>query len=156
MPGGRVKLFCDEMLGRLGRWLRVAGYDTAIAEGGATDAEIVARCTAAGRTLITRDRHLEMRADGRVRVVRLADNSIEAQARVLRITLGIDWQHAPFSRCLVDNSPLDPAPAEMAAQVPPDSGAVGGPLQRCPECGRLYWPGGHVRRMRARLLVFNS
>src|SRR4030081_174258 len=27
-----VRLYCDEMLTRLGRWLRAAGYDTAIAE----------------------------------------------------------------------------------------------------------------------------
>ena len=43
-------------------------------------------------------------------------------------------------------------PASLAlAQVPSASRAVGGPVQLCPDCGRLYWPGGHVRRMLARL-----
>jgi uncharacterized protein with PIN domain len=144
------------MLRGLGRWLRAAGYDTAVAEGGGTDAEIIARCAAESRTLITRDRHLEARGQGRVPVVRLAEDSIEAQGRALRSALNIDWEYAPFTRCLVDNAPLDPASPEMAAQVPPDSRAAGGPLRLCPECRRLYWPGGHVRRMQARLLLFNN
>jgi uncharacterized protein with PIN domain len=155
MPGLGVRLFCDEMLGRLGRWLRAAGYDTAIAEAGAADAEILARCAAEGRILLTRDRHLEQHAQPWSRVVLVAGSTIEAQARELRAVLAIDWQHAPFTRCLIDNAPLDPAPPELAAAVPSGSRAAGGPLRICPCCGRLYWPGGHVRRMQAKLLSFN-
>ena len=145
-----MKLFSDEMLGRLGHWLRAAGYDTAIAEGGLADVDIVGRCIAEARVLITRDRQLQDHAQGPVSVIRLAEDRVENQARALRRALGIDWQYAPFTRCVVDNAPLDPAPPEMAAQVPLDSRAVGGPLRLCPECRRLYWPGGHVRRMAER------
>lgn len=161
-----MKLLCDEMLSGLGRWLRAAGYDTATAEGGLADAAIIARCVAEGRILITRDRHLEAGAQGRVPVVRLAEDGLDKQTRALRSVLNIDWEYAPFTRCLLDNAPLDPAPPEMAAQVPPDSRAAvglqptglsgGGSLRLCPECSRLYWPGGHVRRMQGRLLLFNS
>ena len=151
-----MRLFCDEMLARLGRWLRAAGYDTAIAEGGVADAVLIAHCLTEQRILLTRDRHLAAVADGRSQVLRLAENAIAAQARALRTALGIDWQHAPFTRCLVDNTPLGPAPPEMAERVPPSSRAAGGPLQVCPACGRLYWPGGHVRRMLARLELWNS
>jgi len=147
-----VRLLCDEMLARLGRWLRAAGYDTEIAAGGVPDRALVARCAAEGRVLLTRDRHLtEIAAARAVPVLRLSDSRIDAQARSLRQGLGIDWQHDPFTRCLVDNTPLDPAPPQAAAQVPPSSRAAGGPLRQCPACGRLYWPGGHVRRMLARL-----
>ncbi len=142
---------CDEMLVRLGRWLRAAGYDTAIAEGGVGDAALIARCAAEGRILVTRDRRLAARAEAAVLVVQLAETGVEAQARALGAALGIDWQHAPFTRCLLDNAALDAAPPEAMALVPPSSRAAGGPLRRCPECGRLYWPGGHVRRMQARL-----
>src|SRR5689334_350075 len=38
-----LRLMCDEMLLRLGRWLRAAGYDTAFAAGGADDAALIAR-----------------------------------------------------------------------------------------------------------------
>src|SRR5437763_5172813 len=101
-----VRLFCDEMLRRLGRWLRAAGYDTAIAEGGLADAALIARCAAEGRILVTRDRRLAAAADPRVRVVRLGATDVAAQARALKAGLGIDWQPAPFTRCLVDNAPL--------------------------------------------------
>ena len=148
-----MRLYCDEMLARLGRWLRAAGYDTAIAEDGLSDAALIARCAAEARILVTRDRHLAASTHGRVTVVRLAQTELTAQAQALRVALGVDWQFAPFTRCLVDNTPLDPAPPEMAAQVPPSSRAAGGPLRVCPECRRLYWPGGHVRRMLARLFL---
>ena len=84
------------------------------------------------------------------------DTTVAAQAQAVRAALNIDWQKAPFTRCLVDNAPLAPAPPEMAAQVPPASRAAGGLLHLCPECHRLYWPGGHVRRMLARLASFAS
>jgi uncharacterized protein len=152
----QVRLYCDEMLARLGRRLRAAGYDTAIAEGGLGDAEIIAGCAAEGRTLLTRDRHLATTAQGRVPVLRLTEAGLAAQARALRAALAIDWQRAPFTRCLVDNTPLVPAPPEMASQVPPTSRAAGGPLHLCPECRRLYWPGGHVRRMLVRLAEWSQ
>jgi hypothetical protein len=151
-----MRLFCDEMLARLGRWLRAAGYDTAIAENGMLDAALIARCVAEDRTLVTRDRHLAAVADGRVSIVCLTETGIAAQAHALRAALDIDWEYAPFTRCLVDNAPLAAAPPDMASQVPPSSRAAGGPLQVCPECGRLYWPGGHVRRMLARLAEWNA
>ena len=151
-----LRLYCDEMLARLGRWLRAAGYDTAIAEGGLPDTELIARCVAEARVLLTRDRHLAGIADGRVTIIRLDETDLAGQARALRSRLGIDWRRAPFTRCLVDNTPLAPAPPDRKIQVPPASRALNGPLQRCPECGRLYWPGGHVRRMMARLAEWNA
>ena len=151
-----VRLYCDEMLARLGRWLRAAGYDTAIAESGLADTGIIAQCAAEGRILVTRDRDLAAAAEDRIPVLRLADSSLAAQARALRAALAIDWQCAPFTRCLVDNTPLVAAPPDMASQVPPASRAAGGPLHLCPACRRLYWPGGHVRRMLARLAEWKS
>jgi hypothetical protein len=152
-----VRLLCDEMLARLGRWLRAAGYDTEIAAGGVSDRALIARCAAESRTLLTRDHHLaEIAAARSLPVLRLDETTLEAQARFLGRELGIDWQRAPFTRCLVDNAPLDPAPPEAAARVPPQSRAAGGPLRQCPACGRLYWPGGHVRRMLERLAAWSA
>jgi uncharacterized protein len=150
-----MRLFCDEMLLRLGRWLRAAGYDTAIAAGGIGDRELIGRCAAEGRILLTRDRRLAARAAGAVAVVPVAAGGVAAQAGALKAALEIDWERAPFTRCLLDNTPLEAAPAVALAQVPPASRPVAFPLLRCPECHRLYWPGGHVRRMRARLAAWN-
>jgi len=49
--------FADVMLGRLARWLRVLGHDTAY-QTDIEDPALVDRAEAEGRVLPTRDRHL--------------------------------------------------------------------------------------------------
>jgi uncharacterized protein len=145
------RLLCDEMLQRLGRWLRAAGYDTAIADGGKPDADLLKQASDEGRILLTRDRGLAMGAGSTVAVVELATDELDAAARALRDGIGIDWLRAPFTRCLVDNAALHPArPAEWD-RLPGRIRGLAGPLTTCPRCGRIYWPGGHQRRMRTRL-----
>jgi uncharacterized protein with PIN domain len=151
-----MRFLCDEMLKGLGRWLRAAGYDTAIAAGGLADRDLVRRCAAEGRILLTRDRSLAEIAGRQARVVWLGGGGVAADAQALKEALGLDWQHAPFTRCLVDNTPLEQAPPERLAEVPAASRAAGGPLMLCPRCRRLYWQGGHVRRMRARLAAWQG
>jgi uncharacterized protein len=148
------RFLCDEMLRRLGRWLRAAGYDTVIAEGGVADRALIARAAAEARVLLTRDRHLAALAQGRAQALYLKGGGLDADAGALRAALSLDWQKAPFTICLVDNTPLLPAPEAATGQVPERSRAAGGPLRICPLCGRLYWPGSHVRRMQARLAAW--
>jgi uncharacterized protein with PIN domain len=151
-----MRFLCDEMLKGLGRWLRAAGYDTAIAAGGVADSDLIRRCAAERRVLLTCDRHLAEIAGRHVQVVSIVGEGIAAGAQVLKNTLGLDWLYAPFTRCLVDNTTLVAAPPERMAEVPASSRAAGGPLMLCPLCRRLYWPGGHVRRMRARLAAWQG
>ena len=150
------RFLCDEMLKGLGRWLRAAGYDTVIAAGGLPDRVIAARCAEEDRVLLTKDRQLAATVSRIARVVLLPGNGIAEAARALRVALDIDWQYAPFIRCLVDNRPLEASPPCSATRVPEGSRAAGGPLRVCPECGRLYWPGGHVRRMQQRLAAWKQ
>ena len=149
--GGELRFLCDEMLRGLGRWLRAAGYDTLIADGGIPDRVVAERCAIEKRVLLTKDRHLAATVNGTVAVLLVPGDDTDAAAHALRSALGIDWQKAPFTRCLVDNRSLAPAPPELAMRVPERSRPAAGPLRVCPECGRLYWPGGHVRRMQQRL-----
>jgi hypothetical protein len=57
MPPDGSRFSADVMLGRLARWLRVLGHDTAY-ETDVDDPDLVARADAEGRVLLTRDRHL--------------------------------------------------------------------------------------------------
>ena len=154
--GGEPRFLCDEMLRGLGRWLRAAGYDTAIAAGGLPDRALATLCAREHRVLLTKDRRLAATVEGTAPVVLVPAAGIDEAARALRIALDIDWQHAPFTRCIVDNRPLEAAPPHLATLVPERSRAAGGPLRVCPECGRLYWPGGHVRRMQRRLAAWQQ
>jgi uncharacterized protein with PIN domain len=147
--GWPLRLLCDEMLKGVGRWLRAAGYDAAIAADRASDQALVAQARAEGRILLTRDRRLAALAGGACTLI-LASERLDQAARELK-DLGIDWLQAPFTRCLVDNAPLAPAHAEGLAVVPASARRDDGPVLTCPKCARVYWPGSHVRRMRARL-----
>jgi uncharacterized protein with PIN domain len=151
-----MRFLCDEMLKGLGRWLRAAGYDTAIAADGLADRDLARRARAEDRILLTRDRRLAETAGRDARVVLLGGDGIETAARALKETLGIDWQYAPFTRCLVDNTPLAAAPPARMTEMPAAAQETGGPFTLCPLCRRLYWPGSHVRRMRTRLAAWQK
>jgi uncharacterized protein with PIN domain len=84
-----VRLLCDEMLKGIGRWLRAAGYDTAIARDGTADDELLARARAEDRILLTCDRALAARG-APAAVVLLASESLDEAAAVLRERLAID------------------------------------------------------------------
>ncbi len=141
---------CDEMVGGLGRWLRAAGYDTAMPPQGAGDEWLVACAATEGRTILTRDARIAERRLASGRVFRLHGDSLEGWAAQVAAGLGVDWRHRPFSRCLICNLPLRPHPLGPDA-VPPRSRGDAGPVMQCPRCRRAYWQGGHHRRMSERL-----
>lgn len=139
------------MLHGLARWLRAAGHDTAVAEAGATDRMLIDQARLEGRLLITRDRKLlEFREAPDLVLLLSGDNGTAGSARELTARIGLDWLYRPFTRCLVCNELLEAAAQERWQEVPERS-RLGGTLNACEACGRLYWEGGHVRRMRARL-----
>jgi uncharacterized protein with PIN domain len=154
--GGELRLLCDEMLKGIGRWLRAAGYDVAIADDGGHDDELLARTRGENRLLLTCDRRLAARAGDNRAVALLATESLDDAARELSTRLGIDWLHAPFTRCLVDNACLVPAGKADVAGLPLTARQGAGRIMRCPRCGRVFWPGSHVRRMRARLAQWQT
>lgn len=140
-----LRFLCDEMLKGLARWLRTAGYDVTLEADATPDRRLIERALAEHRLLLTRDRTLlEIRDALRVVVV-LEANGVDDCARELTHKLGIDWLHRPFSRCLLCNTPL--LAAERPADFPPDIEQA----YLCPSCGKYYWHGGHVERMRHRL-----
>ena len=144
-----MKLFCDEMLAGLARWLRAAGHDTALGAPGARDRDLLAQAVAEGRIFLSRDRsvtQIKTAAD----VWILPAGGLDAEAAALRAR-GLDWRLAPFTRCQVDNTPLQPAGPEDLLRMPEESRLLPGPHRTCPACSRVYWPGSHVRRMQAQL-----
>lgn len=154
-PRPPAGFLCDRMLIRVGKWLRAAGHDTIIAGAADTDRDLVTRARREGRLLLTCDRRIEREHAGTEGVVLLlATSAPEPAALELRTRIGIDWQHAPFTRCLEDNGPLRAARAGERRRAPVEALDLGGPVLACDHCGRIYWPGSHVRRMRGRLARF--
>jgi len=143
-----MRFLCDEMLLRLARLLRAAGYDTRLAQG-ERDAALLELARAENRVLVTRDKRLA--AAAHPRAVLVEGRGAHAEAESLAAVLPIDWRLAPFSRCLVDNEPLREAAEADLARMPEESRAMPGPFRACPACGRVYWPGSHVKRLGERL-----
>lgn len=148
------RFLCDEMLERLGRWLRAAGYDTAIATPGSDDRALVEQARTEQRWLVTRDRHLARFRNGDGRIVLLETNDTTSLAAELNDRFRIDWLHRPFSRCLDCNTPLQPATAEQAERLPPGKRKFAADACYCPRCDKVLWRGSHVRRMRHTLENF--
>jgi uncharacterized protein with PIN domain len=151
-----VRFLCDEMLKRLGRWLRAAGYDTLIQENGGADHLMLQVARRDGRLLITRDRKLMEFRNAADTVVLLHGNSLQECIDELTGRLQLNWLYQPFSRCLMCNTVLVEADAEAWNRLPRESRLRVPKLLSCSCCARVYWEGGHVRRMRARLAVWQA
>lgn len=147
------RLLADGMLGRLAKWLRLMGYDTAY-NNCAADPELARRARAEGRTLLTRDQELAARRG--LHVVLIHSEMLEEQVREVQRAIGPPPQPA-LSRCALCNIPLTPVlPHQVADQVPPFVLRTHAKFHRCPACGRVYWPGSHVNGIRKQLSQFSE
>jgi len=148
------RFVADAMLGRLARWLRALGYDT-VYDASADDRALVDLANNEHRILLTRDRQLLRDLRPRQALEIRSDVPLDQLSEVVR-ALALPAPNDLFRRCLVCNTLLDDVtPAEAVALVPPAPRALPGPVRRCATCGRVYWPGSHVRRMtRALTSVF--
>src|SRR5262245_30864134 len=116
------RFMADCMLGRLARWLRILGLDTAYDRNIRDDA-LIARCRREGRVLLTRDRALSARRavrKGGVPVVLVESDDPDLQlAQVLREARIAPDPGLLLSRCLECNVSLEDAPRDqVVGRVP--------------------------------------
>lgn len=143
------RFLCDEMLGKLASWLRLAGFDAAYRKDVGDDA-LLQEARETGRRLLTRDAELARRTPdppGGLRVEALDPHEQLAEV-VDALGLAVAEERV-LSRCSVCNTTLDGAePHEVAGEVPPDVAEAFETYWRCPDCRRVYWPGSHVDAIR--------
>lgn len=137
-----TRLLAERMLVRLVTWLRILGFDTAVID------RLPVRIPP-DAALLTRRRALA----GRPGVVFLRSDHWPEQLRQVAEELDLRPEPARlFSRCLRCNAPVTPIGREEAAALAPDyTLATAAGFTRCPQCGRVYWPGSHGERAAARL-----
>lgn len=135
------------MLGRLAKWLRLAGYDATYWRDGSDDA-LIRRAQDEGRLIVTRDHQLAGRRG--VQALLIAAETLDAQIAEARAALGGDLRL--FSRCPECNAALTDLPhADARDLVPPYVWHTQTEFHRCPACGRVYWKGTHWPAVQARL-----
>ncbi len=101
-----MRFLCDEMLGRFARYLRAAGHDTALASGGTADRDLLERAHREDRLFLTCDRRIAEHRRARGIALILPRGNLDEVACAVTRAVQLDWLHAPFTRCLVDNTPL--------------------------------------------------
>ncbi|MCG6943692.1 MAG: Mut7-C ubiquitin/RNAse domain-containing protein [Thiohalocapsa sp.] len=145
------RFLCDTHLGKLGRRLRLLGFDTLLAQDASGedpgDDALVRLASEQHRILLTRDRALLARPS-LTHALAVPQAPVDAQLRDLIERLHLQRAAEPFTRCTCCNTLVEPAdPAELPA-LPPGVLARQDRFWRCPGCGRVYWEGSHHRRLR--------
>jgi len=139
----------DIMLGRLARWLRIAGCDVAYGPH-LHGRGLVACARREGRTIVTRDTRLVRERNLPPHVFVRSDHFRE-QLREVSAAVALP-RGAAFTRCVECNAPLaEVERAAVAERVPPYVFETQTRFHTCPECHRVYWPATHHERMRAEM-----
>lgn len=142
----KPKFIADEMLGKLAKWLRATGYDTAYYTGGG-DSALVQRALQEDRVILTRDTRLVERKLARKSLL-ISGEHPQQQLKQVVEELGLDLESELFSRCLICNWKLVSVEKEnIRDKVPIYTYLTQSDFYKCPGCGRVYWPGTHKDSM---------
>jgi uncharacterized protein with PIN domain len=147
VEAGRPRFLADAMLGRLARWLRTLGYDTAY-DDAIPDDELVRRAFEERRHILTRDRRLfdEWRIEGGLVID--AEKPLEQLGEVVA-AFELPRPTRLFTRCRVCNAEVRRVERRTVAdRVPARVWERESEFAECPRCGRVYWEGSHAQRMR--------
>ena len=145
-PLRRTRFVLDVHLGRLARYLRVLGFDSAWRRDW-DDNQIIDRALEEGRIILTRD--VGILKQKRVsHAYWLRSMRPERQLAEVVAALNLQSQLRPFTRCMECNGSLRPVAREdLAARLDADIRERFQRFWECPACGRVYWQGSHWRRM---------
>jgi hypothetical protein len=149
-PRRQPRFLADGMLGTLARKLRLCGFDTSYVQG-LPDVEMLLRAWRENRTLLTSDEDLSARARSQGLPALLVTGRSEADrlAQVLgEVRLPARLQPST-SRCPICNGRIAQTPRlSVRSSVPPAVASRHRLFYRCEACGKVYWSGGHWRRLR--------
>ena len=140
MQAGRF--VTDRSLAWFARRLRALGHDVRVMDG-VTLPVLCAVGRAEARVVLTSSRRVPPPCGAVARVV-VPHGDVTTAVR--EIAAAYTPPSAPFERCLECNAELE------RTDAPPPEHASAPPLPRrvrhCPGCGRWYWRGSHVDRLR--------
>jgi len=146
------RFLADRMLGKLVRYLRIAGFDTLFLGSGINPVDEARKSR---RILLTRNRAVA----GRCKALGLAcvlveENYPHGQTGEVVKKLGARRHARPFTRCVVCNILLQDVQdkSDVKDWVPPFVYRSQNAFRRCPGCGRIFWDATHKRSMQ-RLLA---
>jgi len=136
------KFIADNMLGKMVKWLRIAGIDVAY-DGNYTRRGLVEAARLEDRMILTRSRKVKY-----PELLIIKSEWFDAQLEQFFSCFGHLGEGCFFTRCLICNTILEPAEKEsIRNKVPPRVYLIQDSFNRCPGCERIYWKGSHYKRM---------
>jgi uncharacterized protein with PIN domain len=132
----------DRTVGRLAKWLRILGYDTAYLPQ-LSPQGLIREGRRQGRILLTRDTQVLRRKDAPPFVFIRGDHFREQLKQVV-IECRLTPLASLFSRCSECNQMLEGVAKEtIRDQVPAYVWETQDTFHRCSECHRIYWGATH-------------
>lgn len=147
----KMKFICDQMLGRLARWLRFMGYDAEYLKE-RDDKDLLKYARESERILLTRDKELKNRRSD-AKIILIKSSEIDQQIAQVVQDLGMRIEAEKIlSRCAVCGADLEDIPKdEVGGYVPEGVFERNEKFWRCPKCRRIYWAGSHYKMIMEKL-----
>ncbi|HEY9191117.1 MAG TPA: Mut7-C RNAse domain-containing protein [Sulfurovum sp.] len=144
---GSPRFIADCHLGKLAKYLRLMGVDTLYFPH-IEDDKLIEMAKREHRTILTRDRSLSERRHAPAFFLEAKDTETQLKTVIDHYRLKED--PAPFSRCIVCNTPLQVIEKEKVIDILPEKvKKYFDYFEYCPTCDRVYWQGDHYRHMMA-------
>ena len=148
----RPRFVIDHMLIKLGKYLRILGYDAAWDKSLRTH-ELIRRANAEQRVFLTCNRRLVAQYPIPDRVVLVGEHDPVKQLQSLITSLALTPTANLFSRCIRCNVELHEVVdrAQVQSRAHPRILACYPRIYTCPHCNTVFWRGSHVRNTCRRL-----
>lgn len=139
------RFICDVHLGKLAKWLRMLGFDTAY-ENYFINSELVNIALAEHRFLFSRNKAFEK--SNSIQFFHINNENPEEQLFKIISHFQLKDKFHPFTRCIVCNGLLKPsAKSEVEKYLQRNTAEHFNEFWQCTNCNRIYWKGSHYERM---------
>lgn len=144
-PMTETLFMIDHMLVKLGKYLRIIGYDAAWDLQVRTH-ELISRANAEGRIFLTRNTHIAEQYPRAVRLLILHETDPVEQFKKVLAEFRLDPQERLFSKCIRCNVFLEKVSdkEKIRPLVHPNVYTRFDSFFTCPGCGTVFWKGTHV------------
>lgn len=150
----KPRFMTDHMLIKLGKYLRILGYDAAWDTSARTH-DLIQRANEEDRIFLTRNTRLADEYPAAERVLTVSSADAAEQLHAIVAACRLDVGRYLFSRCVRCNVELLEVPKkeDIASKVQPNVFARYDRFYTCPGCETVFWMGSHVRRTCRKLKI---